>query len=203
MDCAPDKQNHTLRTLFSSRGEIPWYYMEVISSTMDFASELVKNGCRSWTVVSALSQTEGRGTKGRSWSSLFGKGLWISIILPPPDDPEKMSGLTVETARVLSETIHSLTGADCEIKEPNDVLIRGRKTAGILIETIIKGKDVQSVILSMGVNISQTAQDFMKEGLPDATSLFLETGFAIDDETLLESFFERFRQAYEFMTGMK
>lgn len=189
--------------LSSSGGDIPWHDLEEISSTMDFAAELVNNGCRTWTVVSSLVQTTGRGTKGRSWSSLCGKGLWASIIMPPPVDSWKMTGLTVEAGKALAESIHDLTGAPCDIKNPNDVIIRGRKAAGILIETVIRGEAVLSVILGMGVNISQTEEDFREAGLPDATSLFLETGYTPDRKTLLTSFLDRFRPKYESMTGIK
>jgi BirA family transcriptional regulator, biotin operon repressor / biotin---[acetyl-CoA-carboxylase] ligase len=190
-----------IKMLSSSGGDIPWHDLDEISSTMDYSSELVNNGSRSWTVVSALVQTKGRGTKGRSWSSLRAKGLWASIIMPPPLDLWKMTGLTVEAAKALAETIHELTGAPCEIKDPNDILIRGRKAAGILIETVIRGEEILSVILGMGVNISLTEVDFREAGLPDATSLFLETGSTPDRETILTSFLNRFRPKYESMTG--
>jgi BirA family transcriptional regulator, biotin operon repressor / biotin---[acetyl-CoA-carboxylase] ligase len=187
--------------LSSSGRDIPWHDLDEISSTMNYSAELIKNGCRSWTVVSALVQTTGRGTKGRSWSSLRGKGIWASIIMPPPADSSKMTGLTVEAGKALAESIRELTGALCEIKDPNDVLIRSRKVAGILIETVIQGGEVLSVILGMGVNISQSGEDFLEAGLPDATSLFLETGSAPDRETILTSFLCRFRPKYESMTG--
>lgn len=203
MNRVSEKQGVSIRTLPSSGEKIPWHDLDEISSTMDFAGGLVKNGCRSWTVVSAHTQTAGRGTKGRSWSSPRGKGMWVSIIVPPPADPEKMTGLTVEAAKALADTIHALTGVTCKIKYPNDILIRGRKAAGILIETIIRGEDVLSVIMSMGVNISQTEQDFIEAGLPEATSLFLETGIAPDRETLLIAFLDRFRPLYESMTGVQ
>lgn len=196
-------QGGSIRTLSSSGGDIPWHDLDEISSTMDFAAELVKNGCRSWTVISALIQTTGRGTKGRNWSSLRGKGLWASVITPPPADSLKMTGLTVEAAKALAESIHALTGASCEIKDPNDIIIRGRKVAGILIETIISGEEVLSVILGMGINISQTEEDFREAGLPEATSLFPETGYTPDRETLLTSFLNRFRPVYESLTGIK
>ncbi|MFA6471610.1 MAG: biotin--[acetyl-CoA-carboxylase] ligase [Candidatus Latescibacterota bacterium] len=203
MERIPEKQFETIGTILSSEGNIPWYDLGEISSTIDFAKGLVNEGCRSWTAVSALTQTEGRGTKGRSWSSPRGKGMWVSIIVPPPADPEKMTGLTVEAAKIMAGTIHTLTGVTCTIKDPNDILIRGRKVSGILIETIIRGKDVLSVIISMGVNISQKEEEFLEAGLPDATSLFLETGISPDRETLLALFLDRFRPLYESMTGLQ
>jgi len=174
-----------------------WHDLDTVTSTMDRAYELVRNGCRYWTVITARHQSTGRGTHGRSWSSHTGKGLWMSLIIPPPPEAENLSGLTVLAAKTLADTLKAFTGKTFSIKHPNDVIINNRKIAGILVESATDGDRVTSVILGMGVNFLQTHEDFMNEGLPDATSLFIESGSAPDRNSFLSVFLADFKTSYE------
>jgi BirA family transcriptional regulator, biotin operon repressor / biotin---[acetyl-CoA-carboxylase] ligase len=185
------------RTLSVRGREIPWREFVRVTSTMDIAAELVEEGWTDWMVVSALSQTSGRGTRGREWFSPPGKGLLTSIIMPPPSGPARMGGLTVAAAEALAEALRELTGARFEIKHPNDLTSRGRKLAGILIESVTGGDAVRSLVLGMGVDIAQEEEDFRAAELSGATSLLLETGVAPDRRRILEVFLERFLPVYE------
>ena len=175
---------------------LPWYDLETTASTMEVAHELVKAGCSAWTVITASHQSSGRGTHGRSWSSQMGKGLWLSVILPPPREAADLSGLTLDTAHVLVQTF--ATFADCPflIKHPNDIVVNGRKIAGILVESAIEEGTVKSVILGIGVNLLQTQEDFSRDGLPDATSLLIETGSAPERQHFLTTFIEHLHSSY-------
>lgn len=175
--------------------DIPWHDLDEISSTMDYAAAYATEGS-GWTVVSARTQHAGRGTHGREWHSFPGKGLWVSVVMPPPARPELLADLTVRAAESLARALSVHTGLDFDIKHPNDVIRNGRKIAGILIESVTRGPEVVSVVLGMGVNIDQTAEDFLAAGLPDATSVLIESGACIERRTLLESFLERFLPLY-------
>jgi len=173
------------------------YRLDTTVSTMDVANGLVRSGPVSWVVVTADEQTGGRGTRGRSWSSCKGKGLWVSVILPPPEQAVDLSGFTVSAAEALARSLGEIAGCNCKIKHPNDLIANGRKIAGLLAETAITGDKVRPVILGFGVNFLQTREDFDRDGLPDATSLLIETGTAPDRETVLAAFLGHLKRVYD------
>src|SRR4029079_13730444 len=107
---------------------------EETGSTNDVVEKLARDGVREGVVVFAESQTRGRGRLGRRWASPARKGLWFSILLRPDLRPQETTQLTVAAATALARAIESETGLKPEIKWPNDVLIGGRKVAGILTE---------------------------------------------------------------------
>jgi BirA family transcriptional regulator, biotin operon repressor / biotin---[acetyl-CoA-carboxylase] ligase len=182
-------------------GPVPWIDLDDTSSTMDEAKSLASGGCIGWTVVSAKTQRTGRGTRGRDWSSPAEQGLWVSIIMPPPSDPALLDGLALRAAGSLVEALHDLTGVRFGIKEPNDVTARGKKLAGILVESVTGGEGVDSVVLGMGVNIGQGAEELAAASLPDATSLRIETGRVFPRERIIEVFLNRFMPLYESLTA--
>ena len=185
------------KTVRTDRKNADWYDLDETPSTMDIAAGMTKEGCDYWTIVSARKQLTGRGTHGRSWESPGGKGLWVSVVLPPPEKPEYLDNLSVLTAKALIRCFSEYTDLSFEIKHPNDVVIGGRKIAGILFESVTSGMNVVSVVLGMGVNLLQTAADFEKCGLFEATSLFIETGTTVGRGQFLESFVRHFIPMYE------
>ena len=172
---------------------IPWYDYKNVTSTMDIAMEFVRKGCICLTAVTAHSQSSGRGTHGRDWSSRDGKGLWLSVILPPPHHFERIEGLSILIAKTLVDTLKCFADCRFTIKHPNDVMVNNRKIAGILVETATKADKIQSMVLGMGVNFCQTDEDFAHDNLFDATSLFSETGTAPDRTKFLVSFLEHLK----------
>lgn len=177
--------------------EIPWYDLGVTSSTMDVARQLQTKGNTDWSVITAHQQHSGRGTHGRTWSSLAGKGLWMSVIMPPPQHAVILSGLSVLAAEALVKTLEMFADCPFFIKHPNDVKVNNRKIAGILVETATNGDHVQSVILGVGVNFLQTAEDLLKDNLPEATSLLIETGTAPDRDSFITSFLIHLKGIYD------
>jgi len=174
-----------------------WYELDRVDSTMDYAVRLINKGCSPWTLVTAEEQAYGRGTHGREWFSPVGGGLFLSLILKPPDNTGCLEDLSVRTAGVLIETLKSYYDLPFEIKQPNDVLIRGHKVAGILYESVIRGEEVLSLILGMGVNLSQSTEDFERAGLSEATSLRMEAGCIPEREPFLVNFLTNFKTMYE------
>src|SRR2546430_6528708 len=123
---------------------------EETTSTNDVIEKLARGGVKEGAVVFAESQTQGRGRLGRKWISPPKKGLWFSVLLRPDLRPQEITQLTVASATALRRAIHSHLGLNPEIKWPNDILIRGKKVAGILTELSGELDHVRYVILGIG-----------------------------------------------------
>jgi BirA family biotin operon repressor/biotin-[acetyl-CoA-carboxylase] ligase len=185
-------------TLWICGKKIRWFDYITVESTMDSALRQFEEGCEPWTVVSARRQESGRGTHGRSWFSPEGKGLWMSVVLPPPLKAEYLHDLSLLAAQAVIESLTKFTTLRFEIKYPNDVIINERKIAGILFESVTNGEAVRSVILGVGINFFQSRKDFNDVGLTEATSLVIETGgYTPDISCFIISFLECFIPLYE------
>ena len=146
------------------------------TSTNDVIEKLARDGAREGVAVFAESQTRGRGRLGRQWVSPAGKGLWFSVLLRPELTPQAVTRLTVASATALVRAIQAQTGLTLEIKWPNDILIRGRKVAGILTELSAELDRVKYVVLGVGVDVNLGAAEFPADLRKSATSLKLESG---------------------------
>jgi BirA family biotin operon repressor/biotin-[acetyl-CoA-carboxylase] ligase len=149
---------------------------EQTTSTNDVVEKLARDGVKEGVVVFAESQTKGRGRLGRKWISPAHKGLWFSVLLRPDLRPQEATQLTVASATALRRAIQAETGLKPEIKWPNDILIRGKKVAGILTELSAEPDRVKHVILGIGVDVNLTAGEFPTDLKKIATSLKIETG---------------------------
>jgi BirA family biotin operon repressor/biotin-[acetyl-CoA-carboxylase] ligase len=153
---------------------------EETTSTNDVIEKLARDGVKEGVVVFAESQTKGRGRLGRKWISPERKGLWFSILLRPDLRPQETTQLTVASATALRRAIQSETGLQPEIKWPNDILIGGKKVAGILTELSAELDRVKHIILGIGVDVNLVAGEFPPELRKLATSLKIESGRAIE-----------------------
>jgi BirA family transcriptional regulator, biotin operon repressor / biotin---[acetyl-CoA-carboxylase] ligase len=124
-------------------------YHPVLPSTMDAARQEARRGATEGTVVIAGEQTRGRGRLKRNWVSPAGS-IALSIILYP--DTARLPYLIMIASLAAVRSIESLTGVKAGIKWPNDVLIRGKKVGGILIENEVKGRRAVS-ITGIGINV--------------------------------------------------
>lgn len=152
---------------------------EQTTSTNDVIEKLARDGVREGAVVFAEAQTRGRGRLGRRWISPGRKGLWFSILLRPELRPQEATQLTVASATALRRAIQQQTGLQPEIKWPNDILIGGKKVAGILTELHAELDRVRYVILGIGVDVNLGAGEFPPELRKLATSLKIESGRTI------------------------
>jgi BirA family biotin operon repressor/biotin-[acetyl-CoA-carboxylase] ligase len=152
---------------------------EQTTSTNDVVEKLARDGVKEGVVVFAESQTKGRGRLGRKWISPAYKGLWFSILLRPDLQPQETTQLTVVAATALCRAIQSETGLNPEIKWPNDILVGGKKVAGVLTELSAELDRVKHVILGIGVDVNLGAGEFPAEMRKQATSLKIEAGRAI------------------------
>lgn len=149
---------------------------EQTTSTNDVVEKLARDGVREGVVVFAESQTKGRGRLGRKWISPNRKGLWFSILLRPDLRPQETTQLTVASATALRRAIVSETNLQMEIKWPNDILIGGKKVAGILTELSAELDKVRHVILGIGIDVNLDANELPNDLKRIATSLKIESG---------------------------
>lgn len=149
------------------------------TSTNDIVEKLARDGVAEGALVFAETQTRGRGRLGRKWVSPAEKGLWFSVLLRPKLRPLEVTRVTVASATALRRAIASVTGLKVDIKWPNDILIKGRKVAGILTELHAEVDRVKYVILGIGVDVSLRENDFPPEARSGTTSLALETGRSV------------------------
>src|SRR6266576_5377697 len=146
-------------------------YVESCPSTQRLLAPDAPEGA----VAVADEQTEGRGRLGRRWEAAAGTSVLCSVQLRPAVDAAQFPGLTVVGAEACAEAIRTVTGLEPALKHPNDVLISGRKVAGILGESA-EGR----VVLGIGINANIPADELPAEVRIPATSLLIETGEAID-----------------------
>ena len=149
---------------------------EETTSTNDVIEKLARDGIKEGVVVFAESQTRGRGRLGRKWMSPAKRGLWFSVLLRPDLRPQETTRLNVASATALRRAIESQTGLKPEIKWPNDILIHGKKVAGILTELSGELDHVKYVVLGIGVDVNLSQGDFPVELRKLATSLKAELG---------------------------
>ncbi|HEY3308574.1 MAG TPA: biotin--[acetyl-CoA-carboxylase] ligase [Desulfuromonadaceae bacterium] len=154
--------------------------LEKTASTNADAFKLAEEGAVEGTTVIADAQTGGKGRMGRVWLSPPRVNLYCSIILRPPVMPYEAPQLTFLTAVAVSQAIEAVTGLKPEIKWPNDVLINGKKVAGLLNEMSAETDGINFVILGLGVNLNMTAAQFAADLRYPATSLLLEVGRTVE-----------------------
>jgi BirA family biotin operon repressor/biotin-[acetyl-CoA-carboxylase] ligase len=170
---------------------------EQTTSTNDVIERLARDGVREGVVVFAESQTKGRGRLGRKWISPARKGLWFSILLRPHLRPQETTQLTVASATALRRAIVSQTNLAVEIKWPNDILINGKKVAGILTEMSAELDRVRHVIPGIGIDVNQDASEFPPELRKTATSLKIEHGESLSRAALAIEILQELDKDYD------
>lgn len=179
-DSARFESEREVRALSLGR---PLSWQDETQSTNDDALAAAKNGAPHGAVFGAETQTRGRGRRGSEWVSTPGAGLWFSLLLRPDLRAELAPGLALCAGLAVREAVAARVSANVTVKWPNDVWAGGRKLAGILVESQLSGAKLGSVIIGIGINVTQTA---FPEPLSDlATSLALLSASALDREGLL------------------
>ncbi|HEX3036075.1 MAG TPA: biotin--[acetyl-CoA-carboxylase] ligase [Thermodesulfobacteriota bacterium] len=158
------------------------YSFEEVGSTNEVAFELARNGASEGTIVITDSQTKGKGRLSRKWISPPGMNLYISAVFRPPLVSKDAPFLTLVASIAVAEAVKN-RGADAIIKWPNDVLVNGKKVAGVLTQMQHKGDRVDFVIVGVGININMTREMLeqeMGEVAQIATSLREVLGHEVD-----------------------
>jgi BirA family transcriptional regulator, biotin operon repressor / biotin---[acetyl-CoA-carboxylase] ligase len=137
-------------------------------------------------------QSAGRGQYGRIWQSRPGCSLLLSVVLKPPRELCRPVILTALAAVAVAEAVYALTTSQARLKWPNDLLIRGKKVCGLLIE-----QHAGAVVIGIGLNLLQTDTEFEAAGLHEATSLALVGGREVSVRTAAETVLGRLDREYE------
>jgi BirA family biotin operon repressor/biotin-[acetyl-CoA-carboxylase] ligase len=145
-----------------------------LDSTNNYAAAMADDPSNDGVAVLADEQTAGRGQHGRTWTAAPRASVLLSLLLFPPPPLRRPAVLTAWAAVSVCETVRRAVGVQAKIKWPNDVLLKGKKVCGILIE---QGR---GTVAGIGLNVRQTAADFAAAGLPFATSLGQHTTTALD-----------------------
>lgn len=163
------------------------HYFDAVGSTNDEAMDWAKKGARDLSLVVADEQTLGRGRLDRPWFTPPKTALAFSLILRPTTAEKPLLSRTVGLAALALSDVLQTLGLDPQIKWPNDILLNGRKLAGVLIEAIWFEDEVKSIVIGMGVNISKGSvpgTDIL--GFP-ATSLENMLGYVPDRNVILHA----------------
>lgn len=172
--------------------EVHWEYE--VGSTNTVALQLAEQGEPEGTVVVSESQRQGRGRMGRAWISQPESGIYLSVILRPHFVPMKAVCVTFIAAIAVVEAIERLFGLRAQIKWPNDVMIHGKKMAGILTELRAEMEGIHYMIVGMGVNVNTTR--FPKELQSKVTSLNVELKEKVSRVKLAQAILEGLEQWY-------
>jgi len=167
-----------------------------VRSTNQVAMEMARDGVPEGTLVLAEEQLAGRGRLGRAWHSAPGLGLWMSLVLRPDVPLERVFQMAICGALAVAETILERFPLSVRVKWPNDVLVRGRKLAGVLVETQLNGSDMHGIVLGIGLNVNHRTADFPRFLRHRATSLRVELGRAVPRAELLGDLLARFEPLY-------
>lgn len=160
-------------------------------STNDEVRRLAAAGAPAGTVVVADTQTGGRGREGRAWHSPPGVGLYASVLLELPAAGETLSRLPLLVGLAIAEAADELGVEDVAVKWPNDVLVEGRKLAGVLCECQTGATGRPSAVAGFGVNVGHLLVDFPPELRDGATSFRLALDRRVDRESVLRAVLSR------------
>ena len=165
---------------------------DVVSSTNDVVTGWLRDGVPEVCVAITDVQTAGRGRLGRSWQAPGGTSLLFSLALMPPVPPGRLPELTLVTARAVADGLACTAGVQPAIKYPNDLLVRGRKVAGILGEA-----REGHVVVGVGVNVNIPGGRLPRDAATPPTSLLLETGKPQDRGLLLAAILVALERRYD------
>ena len=128
--------------------------LQRVPSTMDVVDEYARAGAPEGLVVVAEEQTAGRGRAGRTWSAPAGSGLLLSVLLRPDVEPRLLGTLPLMIGVAVAEAVEAFVPSPCQLKWPNDVLLDGRKVAGVLIQSRLSGERTEYINAGIGINVN-------------------------------------------------
>lgn len=184
-----------LQTLVFGKKDIV-YFRETDSTNLR-AKELADSGAPEGTVVVAEGQTEGRGRRGRTWFSPAGEGIYVSIILRPVLSPNEAPRLTLLAAVAAAESLLHLAPLGIRIKWPNDIMVGGKKLAGILTQISTEMDAVDYIVVGIGINVNTPPKGFPDDLRDRATSILAETKKPFPRIALLRLYLETLEDRYE------
>jgi BirA family biotin operon repressor/biotin-[acetyl-CoA-carboxylase] ligase len=144
-----------LRTARGLGWGAPLAHYHEIGSTNDAALAGARAGAPAGSVFVAEHQSAGRGRSGKAWLSKAGAGLLFSVLLRPSVSAEQLSSLTLAVGLGVRAALEAVTAGNFTLKWPNDVLANGRKVAGVLCEGQLSGREVNAIVIGVGINVAR------------------------------------------------
>jgi BirA family biotin operon repressor/biotin-[acetyl-CoA-carboxylase] ligase len=202
------RENRSTLQWHNARMQFDVRRFESVTSTMDVCRALAEQGAAEGVVIVADKQTAGRGRAGRAWFSPPGQSLYVSILLRPQLAPRQISWLTMIGALAVLEMGNGKSGMENDsplpiphfpfaIKWFNDVLLNGKKLAGVLAETALTSDQLDYAILGIGLNVNTRFDDAPEEVRQQATSLRQSFGVEVDREAVLRALLDAFAVRYD------
>jgi BirA family biotin operon repressor/biotin-[acetyl-CoA-carboxylase] ligase len=189
-----DTLDRELGTPFAGRVR----HFPTIDSTNTLAMREAEQGQESGTVYLADEQTGGRGRGAHAWHSSAGSGLYVSILLRPKIAPADILWLSLAAGLAVQAAVRDVTSLAPDIRWPNDLLLSGRKTGGILTELNAEVTRVRHAVIGIGLNVHQPS--FPPELASLATSLKVETGRDWSRQDLLIALLRHLNEETERLT---
>jgi len=209
------KQNRGYRLTENTGIPLPWeianniktkvigkrvYFFDVIDSTQNYALKIASNQKENGSVVIAQRQTSGRGRHGRKWSSPVG-GIWLSVILHPKFDISYTTLFPIASSLALALAIETTLKIKPELKWPNDVTIKGKKVAGMLVDITVQSNKIESLILGVGINFKIDEKKVSKslKGTPNfyGASSLIKKNETENSIAFIQSFLFELEQIFE------
>ena len=172
--------------------------LDEVDSTNTYAKQIAMAGAPDGTVVTANAQTAGRGRMDRTFQSPRDKGIYLTALLRPALPPEKLLPVTALAGVAVCNAVERVCGARIGLKWPNDSVLENRKLCGILTEMSLEAETgrLQYVVVGIGVNVLQEAEDFPPEVREVATSLYQSLGTAASRPALTAALIEELDRLY-------
>ncbi len=191
----PDEIREGLDTEVFGKKDI--FHFRETDSTNIRAKDLAAGGAPEGTLVIAEKQTRGKGRRNRIWFSPEGEGIYASLILRPAIPPGEAPRITLMVAVAAVEALLSLTQLKVKIKWPNDILVNGKKMAGILSEVSTGMEKVDYIIAGIGINVNTREEHFSEDIKGKATSLLIETGKTFPRVDVIQAYLKWCENYYE------
>ena len=174
-------------------------HLKECSSTNDFLIDLIKNSnCKEGKVVITNFQSSGRGQRNNNWISEKNANLTFSLLVEPNLKISYQFYLNIISSLTLYKVLFSILGIHVKIKWPNDIYYKNKKIAGILVENIVKYKNIQKSIIGFGINVNQK-----QFSISNAVSIFNIKSIKSNKNKLLKSILIEFEKNYNLLKNKK
>jgi BirA family biotin operon repressor/biotin-[acetyl-CoA-carboxylase] ligase len=180
----PDRLHPVLLNALLANEPCPFFkshlVLDAVDSTNTAAESELAAGRETPFFVTADTQTAGRGRRGRVWHSPPHRNLYLSIALRPSLPPSRLQTITLWLGLRMCVFLRDTCGLPVLVKWPNDLMLHGRKIAGMLTEARVDSESTRDLVFGMGLNVNATESDFPAEIAPVAGSLALSLGHGLN-----------------------
>lgn len=174
----------------------PLLRFDKVSSTNDLLKAEAQAGAPEGCTILAKEQTQGRGRQGKQWISPVGQGVYMSLLLRPPWPAADAALLNMWAVTAVARALEKIGLNNIQVKWPNDVLARGKKIAGILVEPRLSQQHIDFVVVGVGINVRQRQKDLHGPLSGTATSCRLE-GARADCERVFNQVLREMEAGYD------